>query len=88
MEGVALRVRSTEDSQISFLLLLLIELLLFEAREVNDYRHLFLFLTRRINAHISKILQETEPTVVGEMVFVGDINTSKNASSFIHRERP
>ena len=72
MEGVVERVRRPEDAHILVLFKLLTELLLYEARDLMDYRLLFPFLIRRISAHIVKLMQESAPVLVGEMVFLSD----------------
>lgn len=55
------------------LLRTLVDLLLREARGVDDYRQLFPLLTSRINVHILLLLPETPrpifPVVRGELVF-------------------
>ena len=71
MEGaVAAEVGSSGDEQAAELLRALINLLLHEAREECDYRRLFPLLGRRISAHVLRLLQDANPLLVGEMVFV------------------
>ena len=67
MEGVA-PVRGDESTLV--LLRMLIDLLLHEAQKQRDYRSLFPFLIKRINVHVIRLLEQTDPVVVGEMVFV------------------
>jgi hypothetical protein len=66
MEGV---VAETDEGAL-VMLRTLIDLLLHEARLQNDYRSLFPFLIKRINVHVVRLLQQTDPLVIGEMVFV------------------
>ena len=66
MEGVV----AEADEGTLVMLRTLIDLLLHEARMQNDYRSLFSFLIKRINVHVVRLLQETDPLVIGEMVFV------------------
>ena len=66
MEGVV----SEENSDTLVLLRTLIDLLLHEARLQTDYRSIFPFLIKRINVHVIRLLEQTDPIVVGEMVFV------------------
>ena len=51
------------------LLRMLIELLLHEARNETDYRSIFIFISNRINTHITRLLLDSDPVLVGEMVF-------------------
>lgn len=75
MESVAVSVMADNEHDREALILLraLIHLLLHEARGESDYRTLFPFLTERINAHVARLLQETDPVLVGEMVFADDV---------------
>ena len=68
MEGVVIGEVGIHEEQP--LLRTLIDILLHESHVVNDYRQLFPFLSKRINAHVKRLLQDTEPLVIGEMVFV------------------
>ncbi len=76
---------SEEDGDALVLLRTLIDLLLHEARLQTDYRSIFPFLTRRINVHVIRLLEQTDPVVVGEMVFV---NMSAVTSSSVHNQHP
>jgi hypothetical protein len=69
MEGVIMEAGPRTEDMLT-LLRLLINLLLYEARAVCDYRCLFPFLAERINVHVLRLLQRTDPPViVAEMVF-------------------
>jgi hypothetical protein len=75
MEGVVVMDRAAYsgdegDVQLMVMLRTLIALILHESREENDYRHIFIFIRRRINVHIERLMQDTDPVVVGEMVFL------------------
>jgi hypothetical protein len=68
MESVVMEEVGMHDER--SILRTLIDILLHESHVVNDYRQLFPFLTNQINTHVEMLLQDTEPLVVGEMVFV------------------
>ena len=72
MERVVV-VRDENDREALVLLRALIDLLLHEAREECDYRTLFPFMERSINAHVVRLMQEADPVLVGEMVFADDV---------------
>jgi hypothetical protein len=65
MEGVATDASAAER----VLLQMLIDLLLHEAQTQRDYRGLFPFLIARINVHVLRLLQQTGPVVVCDVVF-------------------
>jgi hypothetical protein len=71
MEGVVCA--EEHEAALKVLLLALIDLLLHEARGESDYRTLFPFLVERINVHVERLLRETGPLLVGEMVFADDV---------------
>lgn len=58
-----------DDDDTLVLLRMFIELLLREARNETDYRSIFIFISERINTHITRLLLDSDPVLVGEMVF-------------------
>jgi hypothetical protein len=71
MEGVVVMSgEGAEHPQSLLLLRTLIELLLHEARGECDYRSLFPFIIKRINVHVARLMQEVDPFLIGEVVFI------------------
>lgn len=73
MEGVVRAGTDSHDEPTFLLLGMLIDLLLHEARDECDYRNLFPFIASRINVHVMRLLQETDPFLIGEMVFADTV---------------
>ena len=69
MEAVVVNSIERVDADTLILLRMLIDLLIHEARNETDYRTIFLFITNRINVHVMRLLQDSDPVLVGEMVF-------------------
>ena len=70
MDGAAAYSGKEEDGRLMMMLRTLIALILYESREENDYRHLFIRIIQRINVHIERLMQDGGSVLVGEMVFL------------------
>ncbi len=70
MNGNVYSGKEEEDERLMMMLRTLIALILYESREENDYRHIFIHIMDRINVHIERLMQDSDPVVVGEMVFL------------------